>query len=135
MDDQSPAELTKSLDEEIYREKQNLLLNPYMKEEIDYVIKDLGRVREQVKFDTFKHMVACKILQEGTLLFGSENIFHSVKAMLKNHGVTEKILKMEERAKAFRKKAEEYLIHEDPAKIEEESLHLFYPTEESEEFE
>ena len=135
VNDQSPVKLMQRLDEEVYREKQDLLLNPYIKEEIDYVIKDLARVREQVKFDTFKHMVACKILQEGTLLFGSEEIFHNVKVMLRDYGVIEKILTMEARAKAFRKSAEEYIIHEDPKRIESENLYLFYPTEESEEFE
>ncbi len=135
VDDRFPANLMDRLDEEIYKEKYRLLLNPYLKEEIDYIVKPLNRVRTQIKFDTFKHMVACKILQEGTLLCGSEEIFHTVKTMLRENGVLEKISLMEERALVFRKKAEEYLLWEDPEKIKEESLNLFYPTEESEEFE
>jgi len=135
VDDLFPEGLMKRLDEEIYREKYNLLLNPYMKEEIDYIVKRLATVREQVKFDTFKHMVACKILHEGAFLYGSDKIFHIVKAMLRESGVTEKMSAMEERARAFRKKEQEYLICEDPDRIKEEGLHLFYPTEESEEFE
>jgi hypothetical protein len=135
VDDHFPEKMVKRIDEEIYKEKYSLLLNPYMKEEIDYVVKDLNRIRKQVKFDTFKHMVACKILHEGALLCGSEDIFHIVKSMLKDNGVTEKIAAMEEYARAYRQKAEEYLINEDPLNFKGESLDLFYPTEESEEFE
>ncbi|MFC1866716.1 nucleotidyltransferase domain-containing protein [Thermodesulfobacteriota bacterium] len=125
----------KRLDEEIYKEKYRLLINPHLKEEIDYIVKDLNRVRRQLRFDTFKHMVACKILQEGTLLYGSEEIFHTVKTMLKENGIIEKISAMAEGARAFRKKEKEYLIRENPLKTKKENLHLFYPTEESEEFE
>ncbi len=135
VDDAFPKKMMERLDEEIYKEKYNLLINPHLREEIDYVVKPLARVRTQVHFDTFKHMVACKILQEGTLLYGSEQIFHTVKTMLREHGVYEKIAKMEDRAKVFRIKAEEYLSHGDPNRIKQESLNLFYPTEETEEFE
>jgi hypothetical protein len=55
--------------------------------------------------------------------------------MLKDHGVIQKLKDLEEKAKIFRKEAEDYLLYEDPQKIREERLYLFYPTEESEEFE
>jgi len=135
VDDDFPERIMKRLDDEIYKEKYNLLLNPYIKEEIDYIVKKISKVREQVKLDNFNHMVACKILHEGTLLYGSDKIFHTVKTMLRENGVTEKMTAMEARARAFRKKAEEYLFCETPGKINEESLNLFYPAEESEEFE
>jgi hypothetical protein len=125
----------KKLDDYIYTEKYKLLTAPHIKEEIDYIVKKLSRVREQVRFETFKHMVACKILQEGTLLHGSENLFTTVKAMLRKHGVTEKLKELEKKAKVFRQDAEQYLLYEDPEKIKAESTCLFYPTEESEEFE
>ncbi len=123
------------LDEAIYREKYRLLITPHMREEIDYVVKDLDRVRQQVRFDTYRHMVACKILREGTLLYGSEKIFHQVKSMLRAHGIIEKLNALENWAKTYRKTAEEVLLHEDPEKIREGNLNLFYPSEESEEFE
>ena len=135
VDDHIPEKMVKRIDEEIYKEKYSLLLNPHMKEEIDYVVKDLDRVRQQIKFDTFKHMVACKILHEGALLCGSEEIFHAVKSMLKENSVTEKLAAMEEYARVYREKAEKYLIKEDPANFKGQDLDLFYPTEESEEFE
>ena len=82
VNDLIPKRLIERLDEGIYEEKFRLLTTPHLKEEIDYVVKDINRVREQVKFDTFRHMLACKILHEGALLFGHEEIFNSVKALL-----------------------------------------------------
>lgn len=135
VDNQFPKNLIMRLDEEIYNEKSRMLLNPFIKEEIDYIVKDLDKVEEQMRFDTFKHMVACKIMNEGNFLYGSENIFLLVKNMLKEKGVTAKISNMQEQARIFREKAEEYLIEEDPENVRKEELDLFYPVEESEEFE
>jgi hypothetical protein len=111
------------------------LITPHLREEVDYVVKDLARVREQMEFDTFKRMVACKILQESTLLFGKQELFETIKSMLHEQGITEKLMRMEEHAAIFRRDAEATLLKEDPEKIRREALCLFYPTEESEEFE
>ena len=135
VDDRFPGELTERLDDAIFKEKYRLLTTPHIREEIDYVVKDLNRVREQARFDTFRHMVACKILWEGALLHGSERLFQQVKTMLRDFGVVRKIQAMEQKAAAFRQEAAEYLLSMDPKKIREKSLYLFYPTEESEEFE
>lgn len=135
VNDECGEDLIKRLDNAIYQEKYRLLIAPHLREEIDYIVKDLARVREQMRFDSFRHILACKILQEGTLIYGSEDIFHSVKAMLRDAGVTVKLDDLEKRARAFRRDAEEYLLREDPDKIKEESLYLLYPSDESEEFE
>ncbi len=134
-DDQTPDDLMKRLDDAIYKEKYRLLISPHVKEEIDYIVKKVVRVKEQIRFETFKHMVACKILHEGTLLHGSEDLFRDVKAMLLQTGVADKISDLEKRAKIFRRDAEEYLLREAPKKIRDETLFLFHPAEESEEFE
>ncbi|MBW1800647.1 MAG: hypothetical protein JRJ85_07945 [Deltaproteobacteria bacterium] len=135
VDDQFPEKSMERLDENIFKEKYRILITPHIREEIDYIVKNLARVRTQVQFDTFKHMVACKILQEGTLLYGSEFLFNRVKSILKEYGITQKLLEMEKQARIFRKKAEAILMNEAPDKIREGSSYLFYPTEESEEFE
>ena len=135
VDDFFPQGLMKRVDEVIYQEKQRVLMAPHLREEIDYVVKDFARVREQLAFDTFKHMVACKILQEGTLLYGSRDLFRTVKVMLREQGVRDKLMGMEARAVVSRKDTEEYLLKADPEKIRNEGLNLFYPTDESEEFE
>lgn len=133
--DEIPDRLMTRLDEEIYKEKYHLLINPYDREEIDYIVKKISKVSNQVKFDTFKNQVACKILYEGTFLYGNEELFHNVKQMLAKNGIREKIEGMEKRAKEFRRKAEDCLMGDDPQKAMEENSFLFFPTEESEEFE
>ncbi|PKN26011.1 MAG: hypothetical protein CVU64_18760 [Deltaproteobacteria bacterium HGW-Deltaproteobacteria-21] len=134
VDDEFPRGLMERLDSMIYQEKQKILMTPHLREEIDYIVKDLARVRTQLAFDTFKHMLACKILQEGVLLYGSENLFHEIKSMLNDQGITEKLTIMEHQARIFRKEAERHLLTEDPASIMKGNLSYFYPTEESEEF-
>jgi hypothetical protein len=135
VDDFFPQNWMERLDEIIYQEKQKVLITPHLREEMDYVVKNLARVREQLRFDTFKRMVACKILHESTLLFGNPDLFKTIKSMLLEQGITEKLTKMEDQAAVFRRDAEETLLREDPEKIRNEGLYLFYPTEESEEFE
>jgi hypothetical protein len=129
-----PKDLMEKLDEAIYLEKSRLLRTPHLQEEIDYIVKDVNRVMEQLHFDSFKHMVACKILHEGTLLYGSDALFQWIKSMLKEYGVHEKLQSMEEASYQFRKKAEEYLLTESLQTIQESDLSLFYSVEESEEF-
>lgn len=133
-DDASDA-VIEHLDDAMYGEKYRLLTSPALREEIDYVIKRMRRVREQLQFDTFKRMIACKILDEGLLLDGSEPLFFEIKTLLKTHGVTAKLAELAQKAQTFRSTAEAYLRHADPDTAKQESLALFYPAEESEEFE
>jgi hypothetical protein len=133
--DDFPKGIMKRLDDAIFREKYRLLITPHVREEIDYVLKKTGTVRKQLRFDTFRHKLACKIMHEGTYLYGSEELFHEIKTMLRGSGVAGKLEAMEKEAKVFRREAEDYLLHENPQKILAESLSLFYPAEESEEFE
>jgi hypothetical protein len=135
LEDSGSDDLIKKLDSAIYQEKYKFLKSPSINEEIDYVIKKLERVREQVHFDTFKHMVACKILQEGKLIGGSDRLYHEVKRLLKDHGVLEKLDRLQEAAIAFRKQEEEFLVQSNAKTINRENLYFFFPAEESEEFE
>lgn len=135
VDDACREGLLKRIDDTMFEEKYRLLITPHIREEIDYVVKNLSRVMEQLRFDTFKHMVACKILQEGTFLAGSETLFYKVKSLLREQGVFAKLTELEKKARVFREEAEAYLLREDPERIKAESMYLFYPVEESEEFE
>lgn len=134
VDDHFPEDLMKKLDDAIFQEKNRILITPHLKEEIDYIVKKLGQVRDQVRFDSFRRMVACKILQEGILLHGSQRLFGTIKDMLREKRITERLNDLEERAKVFREEAEGYFLSDNPDAIIEESMRLFYPTEESEEF-
>ncbi|NLY44267.1 MAG: hypothetical protein GX066_09995 [Clostridiaceae bacterium] len=129
-----PDSIVKNLDSAIYEQKSFLLKNPSYNEEIDYIIKDIKKVKEQLKFDCFESMVASKILHEGKYLYGSKDIFEKIKKMLLEEGIPEKIEALEERALINREYAISYLLNCQEPLSEEESMKLFYTKEEKEEF-
>jgi hypothetical protein len=134
LEDQVPETLMRTLDESIYQQKYRALITPSSREEIDYIVKKMGRVKEQIAGDDFKSMVACKILQEGQLLCGSADFFAGIKNLLHDSGVTARLHAMEARAESFRREAVRDLLIE-PHTPAGDKLYLFYTTEESEEFE
>jgi hypothetical protein len=127
------AGLIEELDSTIYREKYNLLMNPASKEELDYIIKDLDLVKEQLCFRDFKAMVASKILAEGQYLYGSEELFAKVKELVLEYCIPEKIAALEDKAVLDRVKAEKELLVAPPSADRDRLMALFYTTEEKEE--
>ena len=135
VNDKVSEAVIQKLDTAIYQKKYRTLITPAVNEEIDYVVKRMERVREQVRFDSFKSMVACKILQEGMLIGGSEEFYREVIRLLQDNGALEKLNRLQEAAIAFRKQQEDFLIRRDADEVTPEELYFFYPAEESEEFE
>jgi len=135
VDDAAPDALPRQLDESIYQQKYRHLIDPSAREEIDYIVKRFQRLREQAGFDTFKKMVACKILREGVLLHGSRTLFDAAKALLLECAVTRKLAAMDIDAARLRRDAEQYLLSTDQSVLTGDDLHLFYTADESEEFE
>jgi hypothetical protein len=135
MDDEAPEELATQLDDAIYQQKYRYLINPSMREEIDYTVKPFARLREQAGFDTFKHMVSCKILDEAILLYGSEGLYRAGKELLVERGITQRLVAQEQAASASRKQAEEHLLGREEGSLSGDDLYLFYTSDESEEFE
>ena len=130
--DAIPAEHVRALDDAIYRQKHYLLTHPKHQEEIDYILKPLAKVRQQLAFDRFEHMVACKILCECQLLYGSPFLFEEIMKLVDASGVRAKLAALQAAAEAERKTAERTLLDlstPDPAN----HLHLFYTREESDE--
>lgn len=132
-EDDVPKDALKSLDQAIYRKKHYLLVHPNYNEEIDYLVKDIDRVRQQLAFDTFQHMIASKIIHEGELLCGSSAVFRKIKAMVEEMKVSEKIAEMERRAAEYRNQAEISLLQADAASVGSPFLNLFYTSEEGDE--
>ena len=134
--DEVPDDFAERLDEAIYKGKYMALITPSVREEVDYVVKKMARVEEQLRFDTFKRMVACKILHEGVLLHGSAAMFEGIKSRLRDLGIARKLEAMEEEARVSRNARQEHLLHHCRAEtMKSADRTLFYSTEESEEFE
>ncbi|MBN1320824.1 MAG: hypothetical protein JXA87_08285 [Thermoleophilia bacterium] len=135
MEDEAPEEIAKELDDAIYQQKYRHLINPSIREEIDYTIKPLARLREQARFDTFKNMVPCKILDEAILLYGSRALYEAAKGLLTERRIPERLAAMERAAAEARERAEKHLLNRAEANLSGDDLYLFYTSEESEEFE
>lgn len=128
-----PEDIMNNLDNYLYKEKYNLLMNPASKEELDYIVKDISTVVEQLKFDDFKKMVAAKILNEGIYLAGSKVIFNKLKAMVFQNKIPQTISDLEKKAVLDRAEAERILLLAADEADYEELMALFYTTEEKEE--
>lgn len=133
--DAAPEALLQQLDDAVYQQKYRYLINPSAREEIDYIVKRFARLREQTAFDDFKKMVACKILEEGVFLHGDRALFDAAKDLLREYGVTDRLIAMEVAAAGSRREAEQRLLGGDADALGEQEFNLFYPVEESEEFE
>ncbi len=132
-EDDVPKETLKALDDAILKKKYFLLVHPNYQEEIDYLVKNISKVREQLAFDSFQHMIASKIIHESQLLHGSSAVFKKLKGMVEEFGVPAKLAAFEQRAKENRKEAEINLLQSDIRKVDEAFLNLFYTREEGDE--
>ncbi len=128
-----PEDIIKELDRSIYHEKYYLLKMPAYREEIDYIIKDIDKVKQQLSFNCFEFMVASKILDEGKLLFGSDYLFDSIKKILLEKGIPKKLADLKNTAISEREKARSYLLETTGLISQDEYKNLFYTTEETEE--
>jgi hypothetical protein len=129
-DDINP-EIINSLDKAIHKRKHLLLIND--REEIDYLIKSISRVREQLKFDIFSSMVACKILDEGCFLYGNPAVYQTVKNLITEYGIPERLKALEQQATANRELAEAQLLDTRAEKDQSEYYNLFYTHAEEDE--
>jgi predicted nucleotidyltransferase len=132
-EDEYSKDILTELDKVIYREKYLCLIRPECREEIDYIIKDLKKIRDQMAFDRFEFMVAAKILIEGEHLLGSKAIFDRVKELLLEHGIPGKIAALENKASVSRRQAEACLLRGEEKLSEKEALELFFTLEETDE--
>jgi hypothetical protein len=111
----------KALDATLYQEKWNILVLPQFREEIDYVIKDMAQVRAQLQFDNFRHQIACKILHESELLYGSVELFVRIKQLVNEFDIPDKLARMEDRAIRERETAEMQLVRHSKSAEREQS--------------
>jgi len=132
-EDDVPKSMLKALDAAILKKKYYLLVHPNYQEEIDYVVKDISKVREQLVFDSFQYMIAGKILHESAFLCGSAPVFEKIKGMVEEFEVSRKLASLEKIAEEERKQAENSLLQSDAENVDASILHLFYTREEGDE--
>jgi hypothetical protein len=131
VEDDLQPELTDGLDRAIHKRKHLLLVND--REEIDYLIKTISRVKEQLKFDIFSSMVACKILDEAQFLYGNPAVFDHVKRLVSEYGIPERLRALEKQAAIERESAEHQLLQPGVDTNRSDYLNLFYTHAEEDE--
>ncbi|MBI2176440.1 hypothetical protein HYU40_03800 [Candidatus Woesearchaeota archaeon] len=82
------------------------------REEVDYVIKSINRVKEQAAMSTPKEAAACKIISEGVLIHGSQSLYERARGIVASSGAAGKLQAMTARA-ALLREAEERKLLED----------------------
>jgi hypothetical protein len=132
-EDDVPEDALKALDAAILKKKYFLLVHPNYQEEIDYLVKNMAKIRTQLAFDSFQHMIASKIIYESEFLYGSVEVFKKVKGMVEEYGVSGKLDLLEQQAKENRREAEKNLLNPDATQADPACLHLFYTKEEGDE--
>lgn len=125
-DEELTVEEREELDGLVYREKWHMMVLPQFREEIDYVVKDVIQVLTQLQFDTLQHMIACKILRESELLYGSAGLFDHIKQLVDEFGIPDKLKRMEDRATQEREIAEMQLVRYPETKHAQAWLRLFF---------
>ena len=74
-------------------------------------------------------------MREGMWLFGSTGIFHTARKWLDEYGVTARLDAIQETAIRLRHEAEQTLLDDSALPGDANTLRLFYPVSESDEWE
>lgn len=133
--DDVPEDTVAELDAAIIKRKWLYLRNPMVREEVDYVVKRMSRLAEQAAFDTFPHMVACKVFDEATYLHGNRDLHEAGRALLAERGVLDRLRDLEARAVERRAAREAWLLTVDGDRLPEADQQQFYTDDEAAEFE
>lgn len=133
--DEAPDDTVTRLDESIHRRKWLYLKNPAFQEEVDYVVKRFARLEEQTRFDTFPHMVACKVFDEARFLTGNADLHRAGRALLEERGVLARLAELADQARAGREVRRQLLLSIDGDELPAHGFRQFYTDDEAAEFE
>ncbi len=128
-------EVVEALDDAIRKRKWLYLRNPALREEVDYVVKRFSKLVEQAEFDTFQHMVACKVLDEAQFLAGNPELHEAGRRLLAERNVIDRLRDLEAQAAVRRAERERYLLGVPGDELPDDGAQHFYSPDEAAEFE
>ena len=128
------AGLIAQIDAEMMTLKQFYLRHPGHRHEIDYICKPLERMERQFRYLNIHDKIASKIAYESMYLGGSLELYMAVRAAMKRMGVDELIRYDFQHALEDRKTAVRKLLAADASQIDDETISLFYFSQERVEF-
>ncbi len=134
-DDEAPDDAVEVIDTAIRQRKWLYLRNPASREEVDYVVKRFSRLVEQAAFDTFQHMVACKVFDEARYLRGNAALHEAGRRLFADRGIVDRLRELEAQAIERREAREEFLLSVEGDRLPVEAQPQFYTSDEAAEFE
>jgi len=132
-DDANPDEL-KKIDKHLFERKGILMKLPNYRQEIDYVIKPVSRLKKQLGYGTIDEKIACKIVYESLFIWGSTPFYLKIRRLLETSGVNEMITSDFSKSIEERSAAVKELLNSNMSDISPEVMKLFFATQERVEF-
>lgn len=133
--DEVPDSMVEAVDDAIRSRKWLYLRSPALREEVDYIVKRFARLEEQAAFDSFQHMVACKVFDEAQFLRGNRELHERGRQLLAERGVLDRLRELEADAVARRARRQEFLAGLEGEELPAAGQQQFYSNEEAAEFE
>lgn len=85
------TDAVEAMEAHLLKTKHRYLMDPGVREELDFVVKPVSRMIDQFAYDDIPSKIACKVLYESQYVFGDVGIYDALLANLKLSGVTAKI--------------------------------------------
>lgn len=88
---ESNSDKVAQIDAELLKIKRQYLISPNIREELDFIVKPIGRMLDQLSYQDIHQKIATKILYESYFLMGRVDIYQSLMRHLEVSGARKKI--------------------------------------------
>jgi len=88
---EADPEKIKRIEEELLKIKRQFLATPDIREELDFIVKPMGRMLDQLQYGDIHQKIATKILYESYFLMGRIDIYQALLVHLEMTGARGKI--------------------------------------------
>ena len=133
---EAPPDKMRQIESELLTIKKIYLLTPTIREEIDFIVKPIDRMMEQLAYTTIHDKIASKILYESYFLMGRTDMYESMIQNMVMRGTRARIESDFETALRERQQTIQTIFELDPAASVEdpEVASLFFASQERLEF-
>ncbi|MEP4053471.1 MAG: hypothetical protein ABJN22_14610 [Litorimonas sp.] len=133
---ESDSERIAQIDAELLKIKRQYLISPDIREELDFIVKPVGRMIDQLSYNSIHEKIATKILYESYFLMGRVDIYQALMRHLDVSGARARIEADFEVALGERKQTIGKIMNLSHTKSEQDEnvSSLFYASQERLEF-
>ncbi len=123
------AELKPAIEAKLLEYKYYWLKHPQIAEELDFIVKALTEIVQQLKFETWRDKIAMKILEESQPVFDSGDILERCANALAASDVPRLLAELEEKARARQRRLEHGVYSGKVDTLDDEEQSIFYSVE------